>query len=120
MTTMAILELVQPQPDWMGALGVALTRPPGVPERRSGEDPWAAEAEAPRPRRISDDLAWFRQALDDPAEAGLHPLGETATVAAWETPDADLVARLSRLRDRGILDAAGFLLHDQETETAVL
>jgi hypothetical protein len=111
---MAILELVQPQPDWMGALGVALTRPAGVPERRSGEDPWSAEPPAPRPRRISDDLAWFRQALDDPAEAGLRPLDETATVAAWESADGELVARLARLRDRGVLDAAGFLLHDPE------
>jgi hypothetical protein len=117
---MAILELVQPQPDWMGALGVALTRPPGVPERRSGEDPWSAEVEeGARPRRVSDDLAWFRQALDDPAQAGLRPLDETATVAAWETPDEELVARLSRLRDRGILDAAGFLLHDQDPEPAL-
>jgi hypothetical protein len=120
MSRMAILELVQPQPDWMGALGVALTRPPGVPERRGREDPWRPEAEeAPRPRRISDDLAWFRQALDDPPQAGLKPLDETATVAAWETPDQDLVARLSRLRDRGILDAAGFLLHDQDPHVAL-
>jgi hypothetical protein len=119
MTSMAILELVQPQPDWMGALGVALTRPPGVPERRGGEDPWSPASET-RPRRISDDLAWFRQALDDPAQAGLRPLDETATVAAWETPDGELVARLSRLRDRGILDAAGFLLHDQEAEAALI
>lgn len=120
MSTMTILELVRPQPDWMGALGVALTRPPGVPERRGGEDPWRPEGEAARPRRISDDLAWFRQALDDPAEAGLEAIDQSATVAAWETPDADLVARLSRLRDRGILDAAGFLLHDQETESPVV
>ena len=116
---MAILELVQPQPDWVNALGVALSRPPGVPERRVGDDPWKPEGEAPRPRRISDDLAWFRQALDDPAQAGLKPLDATATVAAWETPDEDLVARLARLRDRGILDAAGFLLHDQDPQVAL-
>ena len=116
---MAILELVQPQPDWVNALGVALSRPPGVPERRAGDDPWKPEGEAPRPRRISDDLAWFRQALDDPAQAGLKPLDATATVAAWETPDEDLVARLARLRDRGILDAAGFLLHDQDPQVAL-
>jgi hypothetical protein len=109
---MAILELVQPQPDWMGALGVALTRPPGVPERRTGEDPWSPPGD--RPRRISDDLAWFRQALDEPAEAGLKPLEETSTVAAWESADGELVARLSRLDARGILDAAGFLLHDPD------
>jgi hypothetical protein len=111
---MAILELVRHEPDWIGALGVALSRPPGVPERRSGEDPWDAAPADKRPRRISDDLAWFRQALDEPARAGLRPLDETATVAAWETPDADLVGRLCRLRDRGILDAAGFLLHDSD------
>jgi hypothetical protein len=110
---MAILELVRPQPDWMGALGVALTRPPGVPERRAGDDPWRPAADD-RPRRISDDLAWFRQALDDPAEAGLRPLQETATVAAWESADHELVGRLARLDDRGILDAAGFLLHGPE------
>lgn len=111
---MAILELVQPEPDWMGALGVALTRPPGVPERRSGEDPWTPAPGTERPRRISDDLAWFRQALDEPDAYGLRPLDETATVAAWETPDGELVGRLTRLRDRGILDAAGFLLHDSD------
>jgi hypothetical protein len=112
---MAILELVQPRPDWMGALGVALTRPPGVPERRSHESPWDPEAEqADRPRRISDDLAWFRQALDDPAAAGLKPLDETASVAAWDCGDKELTQRLTRLDDRGILDAAGFLLHDPD------
>ncbi|WP_187368906.1 hypothetical protein [Baekduia soli] len=114
---MAILELVAPQPDWMGALGVALTRPPGVPERRAGEDPWQAGGVG-RPRRASDDLAWFRQALDDPPAAGLRPLDASATVAAWESGDGALVARLARLRDRGILDAAGFLLHDPDPVAA--
>jgi hypothetical protein len=113
---MAILELVRTQPDWTGALGVALTRPPGVPERRAGEDPWSpgSTAVAARPRRISDDLAWFRQALDDPADAGLRPLAETASVAAWESADDELVARLARLDERGVLDAAGFMLHDPD------
>ena len=111
---MAILELVQTQPDWMGALGVALTRPPGTPERRSNDDPWDLEPAAERPRRISDDLAWFRQALDDPAEAGLRPLDESATVAAWESADDELLGRLARLEHRGILVAAGFLLHDNQ------
>ena len=69
-----------------------------------------------RPIQNADlsDLAWFRQALDDPVEAGLKPLDETATVAAWESGDGELVARLSRLDARGILDAAGFLLHDPD------
>jgi hypothetical protein len=113
---MAILELVQPHPDWMGALGVALSRPPGVPERRGGEDPWTPEAgSAARPRRVSDDLAWFRQALDDPPAAGLRPIDATASVTAWDCGRQELTDRLSRLADRGILDAAGFMLHDPDT-----
>jgi hypothetical protein len=108
---MALLELVHRKPDWMGALGVALTRPAGVPERRTGDDPWHDDARAERPRRISDDLAWLRQAIDEPEQNGLRGLGDTAAVAAWE-PDADAQARLDRLRDRRVLDAAGFLLHD--------
>lgn len=107
---MALLEQVQPAPDWLGALHVALTRPPGVPERRSGEDPWNPGPEN-RPRRISDDLAWFRDAIDEPDGHGLQSLGETAAVGAWEAEATEL-ERLARLRDRGILDAAGFLLHD--------
>ena len=66
--SMTILELVKPRPDWLGALQIALTRPPGVPERRSGEDPWSP-ATTERPRRISDDLAWFRDAMDEPDAA---------------------------------------------------
>ena len=107
---MAMLELVHARPDWMGALGVALTRPAGVPERRGGEDPWKDDG-AERPRRISDDLAWLRQAIDEPEPNGLRGLGETAAVAAWE-PTTEAQARLDRLRDRRVLDAAGFLLHD--------
>jgi hypothetical protein len=107
---MALLELVQQRPDWMGALGVALTRPDGVPERRAGQDPWHDE-NAERPRRISDDLAWLRQAIDEPEPHGLHGLGGTAAVAAWE-PSGEAAARLDRLRERRVLDAAGFLLHD--------
>jgi len=114
---MAVLELVSSQPDWLNALTVALTRPPGVPERRSGEDPWTGTGRAERPRRISDDLAWLRQAYDEPAEHGLRGLTDTAAVAAWETePDAQ--ERLSRLRDRHVLDAAGFLLHEEERVVA--
>lgn len=108
---MALLELVHQRPDWMEALGVALTRPPGVPERRAGEDPWSDDGASDRPRRISDDLAWLRQAIDEPEPNGLRGLGDTAAVAAWEI-DGEAASRLDRLRERRVLDAAGFLLHD--------
>jgi hypothetical protein len=107
---MAILEQVRDKPDWTGALTVALTRPPGVPERRSGEDHWNPAPGVDRPRRISDDLAWFRQAVDEPAGHGLEPLDESAAVSAWESDSP----ALGRLRDRGILEAAGFLLHEPD------
>jgi hypothetical protein len=107
-----MLELVRHSPDWLAALGVALTRPPGVPERRSGDDPWHPDADD-RPRRIADDLAWLRQAYDDPESSGLRPLRDTAAVAAWE-PDQACTQRLARLRDRQVLDAAGFLLHEDD------
>ena len=111
---MAILELVRTEPDWTGALGVALTRPPGVPERRAGEDHWNPDA-ADRPRRISDDLAWFRCAVEESEGGGLVPLRGTATVGAWEADEVH-TARLARLRDRGVLDAAGFLLHEPDED----
>jgi hypothetical protein len=111
---MAILELLQSKPDWMGALAVAMTRPPGVPERRGGEDPWNPNPDAPRPRRISDDLAWFRQAVDDPSEHGLQPLDGDRNAVAWESDNEVPVAHLVRLRDRGVLKAAGFQLHVPE------
>jgi hypothetical protein len=105
-----MLELVRQAPDWMGALGVALTRPPGVPERRTDPDPWNPDTEG-RPRRIADDLAWLRQAYDEPEGNGLRPLTGTAAVGAWE-PAPEIAERLGRLRDRRVLEAAGFLLHD--------
>jgi hypothetical protein len=115
---MTILELVRPEPDWLGALRVALTRPAGVPERRSGEDPWKSPA-TERPRRISDDLAWFRDAMDEPQSHGLRTLGDTATVAAWESDDPELLPRLARLEQRGVLAAAGFLLHEPDAVQAM-
>jgi hypothetical protein len=115
---MTILELVHPRPDWLGALRIALTRPPGVPERRGGDDPWQPSTD--RPRRISDDLAWFRDAMDEPAENGLRPIDDTATVAAWEPANPSLVPRLARLEERGVLAAAGFLLHEPDAATQAL
>lgn len=120
---MPLLELVNERPDWMGALGVALTRPPGVPERRAGEDPFeqqpaaAATPTAERPRRISDDLVWLRQAIDEPETHGLSHIADSAAVDAWQA-DATAVAHLLRLRDRHVLDAAGFLLHEDELSAA--
>ena len=116
---MTILELVQPRPDWLGALQIALTRPPGVAERRSGEDPWQ-QPTTDRPRRISDDLAWFRDAMDEPDRHGLRPVSDTATVGAWEPADPELVPRLSRLDERGVLAAAGFLLHEPDAARAAM
>jgi hypothetical protein len=113
---MSVLELVSERPDWMNALGVALTRPPGVPERRGQEDPWEA-ADSSRPRRISDDLAWLRQAMDEPMVHGLRGLEDTAAVGAW-IAEADASERLERLRDRHVLDAAGFLLHEESFSEA--
>src|SRR3954463_9562067 len=84
--TMTILELVQPRPDWLGAPQIALTRPPGVPERRSGEDPWK-QPTTDRPRRISDDLAWFRDAMDEPDRHGLRPPSAPAKAGGGEPAD---------------------------------
>ena len=110
-----MLELVRKSPDWMAALGVALTRPAGVPERRARQDIGSWPPPASRPRRISDDLAWLRLAMDEPEENGLRTLGDSAAVAAWEAEqDPEVLRRLARLRDRGVLDAAGFLLHEPE------
>jgi hypothetical protein len=109
---MLTLELVAERPNWMRALEVALIRPPGVPERRGDQDPWAA-APTGRPRRISDDLSWLRAAIDEPQAHGLRELSGTATVGAWQASDddePDLRERFERLEQRGILDAAGFLL----------
>jgi hypothetical protein len=49
--------------------------------------------------------------MDEPERCGLTTVPESAAVAAWQTDD-DAEARLDRLRDRRVLDAAGFLLHD--------
>ena len=107
-----LLELVTERPDWLSALGVALALPPGISERRAARDPWKVDAD--RPRRISDDLAWLRSAYDEPEEHGLVTLPDTAAVAAWQVSEReDLAERFARLRSRGILDAAGFLIHDE-------
>ena len=110
---MLTLELVAERPDWVGGLRVALMRPPGIVERRADQDPWAPPPTS-RPRRISDDLGWLRAAMDGPADAGLHELDGTAAVAVWEAREegSQPGAHLRRLDQRGVLGAAGFLLHE--------
>jgi hypothetical protein len=109
---MALLELVRHQPDWNAALEVAFALPPGESERRADDkdgEPTAAE----RPRRISDELLWLRHAIDEPETSGLTPLPESAAVGMWDAEEACL-GRLCRLRDRQVLQAAGFLLHESD------
>jgi hypothetical protein len=100
------------RPNWLGALSVALVRPAGVPERRQGEDPWRPGSRD-RPRRLTDDLAWLRGAVDEPEVHGLKPLADRGVVVAW-MPDESSRLRLRRLRDRAVLEAAGFHLFENE------
>src|SRR4051794_11878716 len=110
---MAVLELVRREADWYSALHVALTLPAGMSERRGGDDPWHP-APIDRPRRISDDLAWFRQAVDDPEPHGLETVDEHLT-GTWHTQgQGEALDRLLRLEQRGVLRAAGFLLHEPD------
>jgi hypothetical protein len=105
-----LLELVHERPSWGDALAVALTLPPGMTERRQRQDPW--EPSTDRPRRISDDLAWLRNAVDEPEEHGLRQIEGSAAAGAWEvTDDHDVGEHLERLEARGVLEAAGFLVH---------
>ena len=107
-----MLELIHVSPNWLSALSVALVRPRGVPERRHADDPWQTGTAA-RPRRLTDDLAWLRDALEDPEPHGLRPISDGQAVASW-APDESGNERLRRLRDRAVLDAAGFQLYEDE------
>ena len=64
-----------------------------------------------RPRRLTDDLAWLRLAFEEPEVNGLRPMPHRDAIAAWK-PDAQGYVRLVRLRDRHVLEAAGFTLRD--------
>jgi hypothetical protein len=114
---MALLELVRHEPDWLAALEVAFALPPGTSERRA--EPADATEEAEAARRISDELLWLRHAIEEPETSGLTPLPESAAVGMWDADDA-CVRRLCRLRDRKVLDAAGFLLHEAEDPNELL
>jgi hypothetical protein len=110
---MFLLELITRQPDWFAALEVAMTLPEGMSERRSGENPWAAPR-ARRPRRISDDLLVLRDAYEHADAHGLVPIDDDPSVICWEVHAAHTQECLERLRDRGVLQAAGFLLHEED------
>ena len=106
-----LLELVHDKPSWGDALATAMLLPAGITERRHGQDPWSPEID--RPRRISDDLAWLRNAVDEPEMYGLRMIEGTAAAGAWEVTDTTRAGdHLGRLEERGVLEAAGFLVHD--------
>jgi hypothetical protein len=108
-----LLELIHERPSWREALAAALLLPPGITERRQREDPWAPSAD--RPRRVSDDLAWLRNAVEEPEDHGLRLIEGTAAAGAWEITDGERVGEhLGRLEARGVLQAAGFLFHDDQ------
>jgi len=105
-----LLELVRDHPSWSDALAAALILPRGLSERRQSDDPWSPSAE--RPRRLSDDLAWLRNAVDEPEQYGLRAIRDAAAPGAWEvTDDQRAGGHLERLEERGVLEAAGFLFH---------
>jgi hypothetical protein len=103
-----MVQLLRERPNWPGALSVARTPPPGVPERRRGDDSGKADTTSD-PRRAMDDLAWLREAFEDPAAQGLRRVPARSAIAAWE-PDPSGAARLRRLSDSHVLETAGFLL----------
>jgi hypothetical protein len=107
-----LLELVHDKPSWGQALATALILPSGMSERRQNQDPWSPSTD--RPRRISDDLAWLRNAVDEPEMYGLRMIEGSAAAGAWEVTDTTRVGdHLGRLEERGVLEAAGFLVHDE-------
>src|SRR5436305_15129262 len=115
------VELVRPEPDWAAALARALERPAGVPERRQRpeeRDEGPADGSRPRRRRIADELLWLRDVIEDPDAHGFQHDAGAAQI--WfpigETDNADTLDRLDAPRQRRILDAAGFLLHDESLE----
>ena len=103
-----MVQLLRERPNWPRAHSVACTRPPGVPERRRVVARRKAYTTSHAPR-ATDDLAWLREAFEDPVAYGLRRVPARSAVAAWE-PDPSGAARLERLSDRHVLEAAGFLL----------
>jgi hypothetical protein len=86
-----------------------------VPERRQRPAEPTPDGDRPR-RRIADELAWLREVIDEPQAHDFDRAAEAAQLW-WPTGQADVpetLDRLTKLRDRGVLDAAGFLLHDED------
>ena len=105
-----LLELIQDKPSWGDALATALILPSGMTERRQGQDPWSPSTE--RPRRISDDLAWLRNAVDEPEMYGLRMIEGTAAAGRLGGHRQPARQRAPRSpRGAGVLEAAGFLFH---------
>src|ERR1700755_3675280 len=97
-----LLELVHAKPSWGDALATALLLPAGMSERRQNEDPCSPSTD--RPRRISDDLAWLRNAVDEPEMYGLRMIEGTAAAGSWEGTDPRQGGGpLGRLGGRGAL-----------------
>jgi len=71
----------------------------------------AAHGRPHAPAPDTDDLAWLRQAMEDPAVHGLRPIPHRNAIAGW-APDDTARERLVRLRERHVLEAAGFELTD--------
>ena len=94
-----------------------------TPARRHRAPPpgRAGDGEPPEKesRRISDELLWLRHAIEEPEASGLTRLPESAAVGMWDAED-EYLKRLCRLRDRKVLDAAGFLLHESDDANELL
>lgn len=63
-------------------------------------------------RRVTDDLALLRAALEDPRSFGLEPAAGRHSGTMWRLADGDggageIVDACERLQRRGILEASG-------------
>ena len=109
------------EPDWLAALEVAFTPPPGTPERRADEDPW--DGEPPKARAPAPHLR--RAAVAAPRDRGAGGQRPDAAAGVGRrrrcgTPRTRASSACCRLRDRKVLDAAGFLLHEAEDPNDLL
>ena len=111
MTPILALALHDDRPDWERALGQATTPPPGGVERRAARSD-RARPDRPR-RRITDDLALLRDAIDEPDAWGLRQADDEHAGLLWSPASehprtGDLLGACERLDARGVLEASGF------------